>query len=105
MRRFYSRSDAFEALATSHYSAVMLRTSLLLLTLVCPTVFAAELAARERPEIDGEWWQIARNPDLGPLSSPTQEPVDFAIWRAADGAWQLSSCVRGTKEAGKTRLF
>ena len=57
------------------------------------------------PQIDGEWWQVAGNPDLGPLTSPKQEPVDFAVWPAADGSWQLWSCVRGTKEPGKTRLF
>jgi hypothetical protein len=31
--------------------------------------------------------------------------VDFAVWQAADGTWQLWSCIRGTKEPGKTRLF
>lgn len=31
--------------------------------------------------------------------------MDFAIWKAADGTWQLWSCIRGTKEPGKTRLF
>jgi hypothetical protein len=31
--------------------------------------------------------------------------VDFAIWQAADGTWQLWSCIRQTKCGGKTRLF
>lgn len=57
------------------------------------------------PQIDGLWWTIASNPDLGPLSSPKQQPVDFAIWAAADGTWQLWSCIRGTKAGGKGRLF
>ena len=57
------------------------------------------------PEIAGTWRHIAENPDLGELSSPEQEPVDFGIWRAADGTWQLWSCIRKTKEAGSTRLF
>ena len=58
------------------------------------------------PEIDGEWWQISGNPDLGELTGETnQQPVDFGIWKAADGTWQLWSCIRHTKEAGSTRLF
>jgi hypothetical protein len=31
--------------------------------------------------------------------------VDFAIWPAKDGTWQLWSCIRNTREAGNTRLF
>jgi hypothetical protein len=31
--------------------------------------------------------------------------VDFAVWQAADGTWQLWSCIRGTKCEGNTRLF
>jgi hypothetical protein len=58
------------------------------------------------PRIDeGGWWQIAGNPDLGELTSDRQEPVDFGIWQAADGTWQLWSCIRNTKESGVTRLF
>jgi hypothetical protein len=57
------------------------------------------------PAIDGAWWTIAGDPDLGPLTSAKQQPVDFAVWQAADGTWQLWSCIRGTKCAGKTRLF
>jgi len=69
------------------------------------------------PEVDGPWWQIARNPDLGELTGvltkaeaeekgcARQEPVDFAIWQAKDGTWQLVSCIRNTKEVGYTRLF
>lgn len=58
------------------------------------------------PRIDEQGWrQIAGNPDLGELSSDKQEPVDFGIWQAADGTWQLWSCIRNTKETGVTRLF
>jgi len=57
------------------------------------------------PQIDGEWWQVAGDPDLGPLTSPRQQPVDFALWQAADGTWQLWSCIRHTKCGGHTRLF
>jgi hypothetical protein len=58
-----------------------------------------------KPVSTGRWWPVAGDPDLGPLTSPKQQPVDFAIWQAADGTWQLWSCIRGTQEPGKTRLF
>ncbi len=59
-----------------------------------------------QPHIVGDWWQIAGVPDLGTnLNNPGQQPVDFAIWQAADGTWQIQSCIRGTKEPGNTRLF
>jgi len=57
------------------------------------------------PTIDGEWWQVAGNPDLGDYTSPEQQPVDFGVWQAADGTWQLWSCIRHTKCGGNTRLF
>jgi len=57
------------------------------------------------PEISGDWWTIAGNPDLGKWTSPEQEPVDFGIWRAQDGTWQLWSCIRHTKHPGPTRVF
>jgi hypothetical protein len=57
------------------------------------------------PEIRGDWWQVAGNPDLGDLTTEEQQPVDFGIWQAADGTWQLWSCIRKTREKGHTRLF
>jgi hypothetical protein len=57
------------------------------------------------PTIQGKWWKIAGDAELGELTSPKQQPVDFGIWQAADGTWQLWSCIRNTKAAGKTRLF
>ncbi|MGC9327356.1 MAG: hypothetical protein ACP5I1_06960 [Candidatus Hinthialibacter sp.] len=57
------------------------------------------------PKIDGDWWTIAGNPDLGEYSTSKQQPVDFAVWRAADGTWQLWSCIRHTSCGDKTRLF
>ena len=57
------------------------------------------------PVIDGEWWQIAGNPDLGDYTRKEQQPVDFGVWQAADGTWQLWSCVRHTGCGGHTRLF
>lgn len=57
------------------------------------------------PHITSDWWQIAGQPDLGDLTGEKQQPVDFAVWQAADGTWQLWSCIRHTKCGGKTRLF
>jgi hypothetical protein len=64
------------------------------------------------PRVQGPWWTVARNPDLGELNGPQptgrrggQQPVDFSVWQAADGTWQLWSCIRGTKCGGNTRLF
>jgi Glycosyl hydrolases family 32 N-terminal domain len=72
------------------------------------TLFVASVRAADHPlvpRLSGEWWTVAGDPDLGPLTAGTQQPVDFGIWKAADGTWQLWSCIRGTKERGKTRLF
>jgi hypothetical protein len=66
-------------------------------------IHAAEVP--KMPRIAGEWWTVASDPDLGELTSPKQQPVDFGIWLAADNTWQLWSCIRSTKEPGKTRLF
>jgi len=57
------------------------------------------------PAIEGDPWVVARDPDLGPLTDPRQQPVDFGLWQAADGTWQIWSCIRSTKCGGKTRLF
>jgi len=58
-----------------------------------------------RPIVASDWWQIAGNPDLGTYGTPEQQPVDFGVWQAADGTWQLWSCVRHTGCGGRTRLF
>lgn len=57
------------------------------------------------PQIDGEWWEIAGNPELGKYQTDRQQPLDFGIWQAVDGTWQLWSCVRRTKCGGRNRLF
>jgi hypothetical protein len=57
------------------------------------------------PTLKGEWWTVATNPDVGEFAQPGMEPVDFAIWQAADGTWQIWSCVRKAKLPKGTRLF
>lgn len=62
-----------------------------------------------RPEIDGPWWTVAHSPDLGALSGPDQQPVDFAVWQAADGpgrsvrasATRSAAAARGCSTVGK----
>ena len=49
------------------------------------------------PEIEGDFWQVAGDPDLGKYTTAKQQPVDFGIWQAADGTWQLWSCIRATQ--------
>ena len=71
----------------------------------CRLADAAQPATRPLMPRIGPWVRIASNPDLGPLTSPKQQPVDFAIWQAANGTWELMSCIRQTRCGGKTRLF
>src|ERR1700752_494694 len=81
--------------------------SILVLLATFSVVLAPSLAADapRMPRIVGDWWQVAGDPDLGELTTAKQQPVDFGVWQAADATWQLWSCIRGTKEPGKTRLF
>lgn len=75
--------------------------------LLCCVFFASAWfhARGAMPEIAGEWWPVTGQPDLGEFTGEKQQPVDFAIWQAADGTWQLWSCIRHTKCGGNTRLF
>ena len=57
------------------------------------------------PKIDGDWWSVAGDPNLGKYTTQKQQPVDFGIWQAADGTWQIWSCIRHTNCGGNTRLF
>lgn len=82
----------------------MMRLNLFLLLLIHP-ILPIHSHPPTLPRITGDWIDIAGDPDLGALTTPKQQPVDFAIWPAADGTWQLWSCIRGTKAPGKTRLF
>jgi len=78
------------------------------ITVTMVVAFALNIGAANKlltPRLVGNWWTIASDPDLGPLTAPNQQTVDFGIWQAGDGTWQLWSCIRGTKEPGKTRLF
>ncbi len=49
-----------------------------------------------QPVLDGEFWMIGDNPDLGELNADGQECVDHHVFRSADGAWHLWGCIRKT---------
>ena len=76
-----------------------------LMTLVTLTLPCHADDQPRQPHIAGDWWQVAGDPDLGELTAEKQQPVDFGVWQAADGTWQLWSCIRQCKEVGRTRLF
>lgn len=57
------------------------------------------------PRIAGDWWKIAAPPELGKHHKPGLQAVDFTIFQAADGSWQLISCIRGTAHPGGGRLL
>jgi hypothetical protein len=83
-----------------------MKTMLLVLAVLGVGLASAQAADMPRkPRIVGDWWQVAGDPDLGELTGPKQQPVDFGVWQATDGTWQLWSCIRNTKEHGHTRLF
>jgi len=85
-----------------------------LMTVLCGSILAMAVYAGQKsgdiliPRIEGPSWQVADNPMDHKYAAEKQEPVDFAIWQAADGTWQLWSCIRNTTaggENGKTRFF
>ena len=57
------------------------------------------------PRIDGPWIQLVGRPPLEQWASPQAEPVDFTIFQADNGRWQLISCTRGTMHPGGGRLL
>ncbi len=84
-----------------------LLTISIILSLVLGKGLSGQLSETKKykPVIASDWWPVAGNPDLGELTNPGQQPVDFGIWQAQDSSWQLWSCIRATNEPGKTRLF
>lgn len=56
-----------------------------------------------RPVLDGEFWIIGENPELGDLQGSgrwaggaPQECVDHHVFQSADGGWHLWGCIRHT---------
>ena len=65
---------------------------LLLCVFACQFTLADEALV---PQIEGEWWSVADNPDLGDYTSEKQQPVDFGIWQAADGVTPIGRIFQG----------
>jgi len=82
-----------------------MRSLILVFTLFSAMTPCLALDEYWMPVVDGEFWSVAGNPNLGKYTTQKQQPVDFAVWQAADGTWQLWSCIRGTDCGGNTRLF
>ncbi|MBX2924671.1 MAG: hypothetical protein KF746_20890 [Chitinophagaceae bacterium] len=80
-------------------------TSLIIFVILASLVSCQSKTKLYKPVIDGEWHTITHQPDLGQYTGKEQEPVDFAVWQAEDGTWQLWSCIRFTNIGGNTRLF
>jgi hypothetical protein len=57
------------------------------------------------PRIKGPWVQLVGRPQLEKWVSPDAEPVDFTVFQADDGRWQLISCIRKTTHPGSGRLL
>ena len=79
----------------------MVRGHKIILAFCLVVLFFACQKAEEKetilvPEIDGEWWEVTGNPMDHEYATERQEPVDFAVWQAADGKWQMWSCFRKT---------
>lgn len=58
-----------------------------------------------KPSLDGPWIKLVGRPPLEKWASTKAEPVDFTVFQANDGRWQLISCIRHTTHPGGTRLL
>ena len=74
----------------------------LLIALLLPAVSSARALT---PRLAGPWIKIAGRPPLERWASPKAEPVDFTVFQADDGRWQLIACVRHTTHPGSSRLL
>lgn len=57
------------------------------------------------PRLDGPWIKLVGRPPLERWATDKAEPVDFTLFQANDGSWQLISCIRHTAHPGGTRLL
>lgn len=83
----------------------VLRQFRLLLFLSAVCCLGGESAAPLTPRLAGPWIKIAGRPPLERWASPKAEPVDFTVFQADDGTWQLIACVRHTTHPGNSRLL
>ncbi|KAA5544644.1 alpha/beta hydrolase fold domain-containing protein [Roseiconus nitratireducens] len=57
------------------------------------------------PRISGPWIKLVGQPPLEKWATEDAEPVDFTVYQADDGRWQLISCIRKTAHPGNHRLL
>ncbi|MCA9125632.1 MAG: hypothetical protein KDB22_01055 [Planctomycetales bacterium] len=57
------------------------------------------------PRLAGPWKKLVGRPPLEKWASDKAEPVDFTLFQADNGRWQLISCIRHTTHPGGTRLL
>ena len=62
-------------------------------------------SASSTPRLDGPWIKLVGRPPLEKWASDRAEPVDFTLFQADNGRWQLIACVRHTSHPGGTRLL
>ena len=106
--RLASGRPALRDLLTQHckkeppmrFSLVMTATALCLAAFTRP-------APRRDPCSRDRWRVVADcgRSGLGDYTRENQQPVDFGVWQATDGTWQLWSCIRRTGCGQHTRLF
>lgn len=74
---------------------------------LAPVALCSVLAAADpaTPRLAGDWIRLAAPPSLERHHKAGIETVDFCIWQAGDGTWQLVSCLRGTAAPGSGRLL
>ena len=66
---------------------------------------ANEVSATPTPRLGGPWIKLVGRPPLEKWATDKAEPVDFTVFRANNGHWQLISCIRHTSHPGATRLL
>ena len=73
--------------------------------LIVSNADAASTGTALTPRLDGPWIKLVGRPELERWATPKVEPVDFTVFQADDGRWQLIACVRHTSHPGKGRLL
>ena len=79
--------------------------SALLLVLRLLVGVSGSAAHPDRLEVTGDWWRLATPPTLERFHKAGIQTVDFTIFQATDGTWQLISCLRKTACPGGGRLL
>lgn len=57
------------------------------------------------PRLAGPWVRLTDRPPLERWATAKAEPVDFTLFPAKNGRWQLIACIRHTAHPGKGRLL